>query len=309
MMAARGRQPRRWRLLLPAVPWTWMALFFLVPLLVVLAISFSEAQLAIPPYAQPVRFVDGQWRFHVTADSYAALSGDGLYLRAWLNSLYMALVSTALCLLLAWPMAWAIARTAPGLRGLLLLLVVIPSWTSFLIRAYAWLGLLGSNGHVNAVLLFLGVVDGPVTLLRTPFAVYVGIVYSYLPFMILPLYAGMVRLDYRLVEAARDLGAGPLRCFTAVILPLSRPALVAGALLVFIPVTGEFVIPELLGGADTLVIGKVLWQEFFHNRDWPLAAALATLLLATLLLPIVLYCRSQLPRERQATALAPSPEA
>lgn len=283
------------RRLLLAVPYLWFLVFFLLPFLIVVKISLAEALLAVPPYGELLAWVDGRLAILARPDNYAFLLSDSLYLAAYLNSVRIALVATVLCLLIGYPMAWAIARSGPGVRSILLMLVVVPAWTSFLIRVYAWLGILGNNGYVNNLLLATGLIAEPIQLLRTDFAVYVGIVYTYLPFMVLPLYANIVRLDYTLVQAALNLGATPWRCFVSVILPLTRGGILAGCLLVFIPATGEFVIPELLGGADTLMIGKVLWQEFFNNRDWPIAAALAVLLLAVLLVPIVIYLRTQLP--------------
>lgn len=293
--AGRAHRLSSGRRLVLALPWLWLAIFFLLPFLIILKISLSEALIAVPPYSELLSWADGRPRIGITLENYAFLLGDRLYGAAYLNSVRVALVSTLLCLLIGYPMAWVIARSAPGTRSILLMLVVVPAWTSFLIRVYAWLVILGNNGYVNNLLLAVGLIDEPVQMLRTDFAVYVGIVYTYLPFMILPLYATIVRLDYSLVQAAFDLGATPWRCFREVILPLTRGGILAGSLLVFIPATGEFVIPELLGGADTLMIGKVLWQEFFNNRDWPIASALAILLLGVLLVPIILFHRHQLP--------------
>jgi len=283
------------RRVIGAVPILWLALFFLLPFAIVLKISLADALIAVPPYTELLaRTVDGL-DLRATLDNYRFLFTDELYALAFLNSLKIAAVSTLLCLLIGYPLAWSVARADARQRGFLLLLIVLPSWTSFLIRVYAWIGILGANGYVNQLLLGLGLVDAPLTLLRTDLAVYIGIVYTYLPFMVLPLYATLVKLDQRLLEAAADLGAKPVQCFWQITLPLSRAGILAGCLLVFIPATGEFVIPELLGGADTLMIGKVLWQEFFNNRDWPLASAVAIVLLALLLAPIALYHRSQTP--------------
>lgn len=283
------------RKLVIGLPFAWLLLFFLLPFAIVIKISLAEALIAVPPYTELIARIDGSLQITATLDNFAFLFTDRLYALAYLNSVKIALVSTALCLLIGYPMAWAIARAEPATRNLLLLLVVIPSWTSFLIRVYAWMGILSNTGLVNNLLLWTGLVDEPVQLLRTDFAVYLGIVYVYLPFMVLPLYTALVRLDWRLVEAAADLGATPLNTFLRVVLPLTRGGIIAGSMLVFIPAAGEFVVPELLGGADTLMIGKVLWQEFFNNRDWPIASAVAILLLAILLLPIYLYYRYQAP--------------
>lgn len=283
------------RRLVIGLPFFWLLLFFLLPFAIVIKISLAEALIAVPPYTELIARIDGQLHLTATLDNFAFLLSDELYALAYLNSVKIALISTLLCLIIGYPMAWAIARAEPATRNFLLLLIVIPSWTSFLIRVYAWMGILSKTGYVNNLLLWLGWVEEPVQLLRTDFAVYLGIVYAYLPFMVLPLYTALVRLDWRLVEAAGDLGATPLRSFSHVVLPLTRGGIVAGCMLVFIPATGEFVIPELLGGADTLMIGKLLWQEFFNNRDWPIASAVAILLLGILLIPIYVYYRHQSP--------------
>jgi putrescine transport system permease protein len=223
---------------------------------------------------------------------------DPLYTIAYLKSLRIAGISTLVCLLLGYPMAYAIARTRDSLRNLLLMLIILPFWTSFLIRVYAWIGILKSNGLLNNLLLYLGVIDHPLTLLHTDFAVYLGIVYSYLPFMVLPLYATLSRMDLTLLEAAADLGCRPWEAFLKVTLPLSLPGIIAGCMLVFIPAVGEFVIPDLLGGPDSLMIGKVMWTEFFSNRDWPAASAVAVVMLALLVVPLALFQRAQEKSER-----------
>ncbi len=284
------------------VPYLWLAVFFLLPFLIVLKISLAEAIIAMPPYSAVLEWAGDQLRFAATLENYAFLLSDRLYGIAYLNSLRVAAVATLCALAIGYPMAYAIARAPVELRSVLLMLVVVPSWTSFLIRVYAWIGLLAGNGHINNLLTGLGLVAEPLQLLRTDFAVYVGIVYTYLPFMVLPLYTSIARLDWSLAEAALDLGATPWQCFRRVILPLTRGGILAGCLLVFIPATGEFVIPELLGGADTLMIGKVLWQEFFNNRDWPIASAVAIVLLTLLLVPIALFYRYQLPGSSSAAA-------
>ncbi len=294
--------PRR---LLIGIPFFWLLLFFLLPFAIVIQISLAEALVAVPPFSDLLVWENGDPRWLATLENYRFLAADKIYFLAYLNSLKIAAVSTLLCLLIGYPMAWAIARAHPRTRNILLLLIVMPSWTSFLIRVYAWMGILSNTGYVNNILTGLGLVDGPVQLLRTDFAVYVGIVYTYLPFMVLPLYTNLVKLDWRLVEAAGDLGATAWQTFWRVILPLSRAGIIAGCLLVFIPATGEFVIPELLGGADTLMIGKLLWQEFFNNRDWPLASAVAILLLGILLLPIYFYHRSQSAESLEKASVRP----
>jgi len=282
------------RRLVLAVPFVWLLVFFLVPFLIVLKISLSEATLGAPPYLPVLGHdADGGLRLSLSLSSYAVVFEDGLYRDALFGSLRIAAISTVICLLLGYPMAYGIARASPGRRHVLLMLVVLPFWTSFLIRVYAWTGILRTNGVLNGVLLWLGVIDRPLALLNTDFAVFVGIVYSYLPFMILPLYAALERLDGTLLEAAADLGCRPWQAFLRITLPLSLPGVLAGSLLVFIPAVGEFVIPELLGGPDTLMIGKVLWTEFAANNDWPLASAIAAVLLLVLVLPILLFQRSR----------------
>ena len=298
LLAGSAGRARRWII---GIPYLWLALFFLVPFAIVVRISLAEARIAIPPYTDLIQWVDGRLRLSPTLDNFFFIFTDRLYVLAYLNSVWIALVSTFLCLLISYPMAWVIARSRPDVRNILLLLIVVPSWTSFLIRVYAWIGILSGNGYLNNALLALGLIEEPLTLLHTNFAVYLGIVYSYLPFMVLPLYTNLVKLDYSLVEAALDLGATPARCFWSVVLPLSRAGIIAGCLLVFIPATGEFVIPELLGGADTLMIGRVLWQEFFNNRDWPIASAVAILLVLLLLVPILVFYRYQFPPEAPAS--------
>jgi len=285
--------PGNWaRLLVPAVPVAWLVVFFLLPLVIVLRISLSESVLATPPYTPLiVAAPDGGLAWQGSAGNYWFLAADPLYLKAYLSSLRIAAVATLICLVIGYPMAYAIARAPEAWRLALVLLVVLPFWTSFLIRVYAWIGILKPNGLINNLLIAIGVIEAPLKLLDNEFAVHLGIVYAYLPFMVLPLYATLVRLDWALLEAAADLGCQPFKAFLAVTLPLSLPGVVAGSLLVFIPAVGEFVVPDLLGGAGTLMIGKVLWSEFFTNRDWPLASAVALVMLALLVLPIALLQR------------------
>jgi putrescine transport system permease protein len=280
------------RLLNVGVPYLWLGLFFLLPFIIVLRISIAEPALAQPPYTALWEWVeDGVLAVQLNLQNYLLVFQDELYLAALLNSLWIALVCTALCLLLGYPMAYAIATAPERRRVLLLMLVVLPFWTSFLIRVYAWIGILKPNGLLNNFLIWLGLIDQPLAILHTQLAIYIGVVYSYLPFMILPLYANLTRLDPGLLEAAADLGCRPLRAFFKVTLPLSMPGIVAGSMLVFIPVVGEFVIPDLLGGPQSLMVGKMLWTEFFSNKDWPLAAALAIVLLGLLVVPFVLMQR------------------
>jgi len=289
---------RRWvptgRTLVTSVPYLWLLLFFLVPFVIVLKISFSESAIAMPPYEPLFHWAsDKLLQVRLNLDNFAFLVEDNLYWRAYLNSILVAGVSTLLCLLIGYPMAYAMARTSASTRNLLLLLAVLPFFTSFLLRVYAWIGLLKNNGLVNNALLAMGVIDTPIQMLQTDFAVYVGMVYSYLPFMILPLYANLEKMDLTLLEAAGDLGCRPWQSFLKITLPLSLPGIIAGCLLVFIPAVGEFVIPSLLGDPGMLMIGKVLWTEFFNNRDWPVASAVAIALLLFLVLPIMYLDHAQ----------------
>ncbi|HLV17423.1 MAG TPA: ABC transporter permease subunit [Pseudomonas sp.] len=275
------------------IPFFWLLLFFLLPFVIVLKISFAEAEVAIPPYTEIFVWADNQLQILLNLGNYVFLSEDELYLLSYLSSLKIALVSTLLCLLIGYPMAYAMARASKQAQTILLMLIMMPTWTAILIRVYAWMGILANNGLLNSALMGIGLIDEPLQILNTNLAVYIGIVYSYLPFMVLPLYANLVKHDPTLLEAAADLGAGRIASFWRITVPLSRSGIIAGCMLVFIPVVGEFVIPELLGGPETLMIGKVLWQEFFNNRDWPVAASLAVVMLAILLIPIILFNRNQ----------------
>lgn len=281
----------RW--LVIAAPYLWLLLFFAIPFLIVLRISFAEQAIRSPPYSELLEVRDGVLTLKLTLQNYLALLRDHQYIEAYWGSIKIAGISTVLTLLIGYPMAYAIARLSPSARNIAMMLVVLPSWTSFLIRVYAWIGILDSNGVLNRALLALGLIDAPLHILYTPVAAYIGIVYCYLPFMVLPLYATLVKLDQRLLEAAYDLGAPPWKAFLTVTLPLSRPGIVAGCMLVMIPAVGEFVIPEMLGGPDTLMIGRVLWGEFFNNRDWPTASAVAIAMLALLMVPILIFNRYQ----------------
>ena len=274
---------RRWGLILP--PFVWLGVFFLLPLGIVAAISLSQSADAIPPYLPLLTRGPAGLENHATLDNYRLIAeGD---LRAYVVSLVYAAVATVLCLLVGYPIAFAIARAPKGWRNLLLFLVILPFWTSLLIRIYAWIAILQPTGLLNRALHALGLIDAPLLLIYNDFSVVLGLVYGYLPFMILPLYGSLAQLDESLVEAAADLGARPIRTFVEVVLPLSLPGIAAGALLVFIPAIGEFVVPDLLGGPQTPMIGKVLWQEFFDNVDWPAASAIAMVLVALLAVPLV----------------------
>jgi len=271
---------RRWVI---GVPYGWLLLFFLVPLLIVLKISFSNVVLAMPPVEPILTWSHDQiLQIRVNFSNYTFVLGDRLYLAAFVNSLRVAAISTLCTLLIGYPMAYGIARAPGAWRNVLFLLVALPFFTSFLLRVYAWIGLLSRSGPVNGLLIHLGLINEPVQFLQTDFAVYLGMVYSYLPFMVLPLYSAIEKLDLTLLEAAADLGCRPTKAFFAITLPLTREGIFAGCLLVFIPAVGEYVIPALLGGPDTLMIGRVVWDEFFANRDWPVASALAMVLLLVL---------------------------
>jgi putrescine transport system permease protein len=273
------------------VPYVWLLVFFLAPFVIVFKISLSQPTVAIPPYV-PVFESLGDLRAKLSDlsfSNYVWLTEDALYLKAYLSSLWIAFVSTILALVIGYPIAYGMARAPHKVRPILVMLVILPFWTSFLIRVYAWIGILKPEGLLNQLLFFLGAIDQPLTITNTNTAVYIGIVYSYLPFMVLPLYASLERMDSALLEAAADLGSTPIKSFWQVTFPLSLPGVFAGSLLVFIPAVGEFVIPDLLGGSDTLMIGRTLWSEFFFNRDWPLASAVAIVLLALLVVPIVIF--------------------
>ncbi len=299
-MSARGPNPGGWRRWLPGVragvigvPYLWLLLFFAIPFLIVMKISFAKMAVAMPPYTSIVAYVDNAFTINLNLGNYTQLFADSQYVVAYLSSIRIAVIATVFTLLIGYPMAYVISRLSPSARNIAMMLVVLPSWTSFLIRVYAWIGILDSNGLVNRTLLGMGLIDQPLQILYTPLAAYIGIVYCYLPFMVLPLYANLVKLDHRLLEAAYDLGARPWQAFMRITLPLSRSGIVAGCMLVMIPAVGEFVIPEMLGGPDTLMIGRVLWGEFFNNRDWPLASAVAIVMLLLLLVPILIFNRSQ----------------
>ncbi|MEP3435940.1 MAG: ABC transporter permease subunit [Hoeflea sp.] len=286
------------RRLVIIVPYAWLLIFFLVPFLIVLKISFSEPVMSMPPYAPTLDLADGfsglvdafrQFSF----SNYLWLTQDSLYINAYISSIIIAFVSTVLTLLIGFPLAYGMARAPASLRPTLLMLVILPFWTSFLIRVYAWIGILKPEGLLNQFLLLIGVIDEPLIILNTNIAVYIGIVYSYLPFMVLPIYSALEKMDYTLIEAAQDLGCPPITAFWKITFPLAIPGIAAGCLLVFIPAVGEFVIPDLLGGSRTLMIGKTLWSEFFNNRDWPVSSAVAVLLLLILVVPIMLFQQAQ----------------
>ncbi|TYB80450.1 ABC transporter permease subunit [Maritimibacter fusiformis] len=292
------------RAVLILLPYTWLAALFLVPFLIVIKISLSDTALAIPPYTPTLDLTQGwegirTWWAGLDFENFVFLTEDDLYWKAYLSSLKIAVISTLITLSIGYPIAYGMARAPEEWRPTLMMLVILPFWTSFLIRVYAWKAILSKEGFLNQILLATGLIDDPLIILNTNTAVYIGIVYTYLPFMILPLYAALEKLDGALLEAAEDLGCSRLSAFWLVTVPLSKQGIIAGCFLVFIPVVGEFVIPALLGGSETLMIGKVLWEEFFSNRDWPVASAVAVILLAILIIPIVLFLKNE-EKQREA---------
>jgi putrescine transport system permease protein len=294
----RGDGRRQWLRAALTVPYFWLLLFFLAPFAIILKISVADPLVALPPFTPLVDWAAQGWdRIHVTLDNYLFLFQDRYYAVIYLNSIKLAAISTLLCLLLGYPMAWFIARQPARWRNMLLLGIILPFWISFLLRVYAWIGLLNTNGVINQALQWLGVIDQPLSLIYNDFAVYLGIVYSYLPFMILPLYANLEKQDLDLQDAAADLGARRWQVFRDITLPLSMPGVIAGSLLVFIPAIGEFIIPALLGGSDTLMIGRALWDEFFISRDWPVASAVSVILLLILVVPMMWFQKVQSRRD------------
>lgn len=289
------------RFFLIALPYAWLTVLFLVPFAIVFKISLSDYAVSIPPYVPQFDWAEGIMAFirELDFENFIFLTEDDLYWKAYLSSLKIAITATFLTLCVGYPIAYGMARAPEEWRPTLMMLVILPFWTSFLIRVYAWMGILSNEGYLNQILLWTGIINEPLTILNTNTAVYIGIVYTYLPFMILPVYSALDRLDGSLIEAAEDLGCSRAQAFWLVTIPLSRPGIIAGCFLVFIPTLGEFVIPSLLGGSGTLMIGKVLWEEFFSNRDWPVASAVAVILLLILVIPIVLFQRNQ---QKQAEA-------
>ncbi|MBN8187836.1 ABC transporter permease subunit [Salipiger thiooxidans] len=286
------------RAFLIAVPYIWLLLLFLVPFLIVLKISLSDVALARPPYMPQLDLStgwDGIKAFFSELDfeNFVFLTTDSLYWKSYLSSVQIAGLSTLITLCVGYPLAYGMARASDEWRPTLLMLVILPFWTSFLIRVYSWMGILSTEGVLNSFLLWTGIIDEPLMIMNTPKAVYVGIVYTYLPFMVLPIYSALEKMDESLIEAAEDLGCSKFAAFWLVTWPLSKNGIIAGCFLVFIPALGEFVIPSLLGGSETLMIGKVLWEEFFNNRDWPVASAVAVILLLILIIPIVLFQRNE----------------
>ncbi|PWW01366.1 ABC-type spermidine/putrescine transport system permease subunit I [Hoeflea marina] len=280
------------------VPYLWLFVFFLVPFGIVVKISLSAPAMSMPPYTPAFDLANGIGGLidavrQLSFDNYVWLTEDALYINAYVSSLTIAFISTLFTLLIGFPLAYGMARAPDSVRPTLLMLVILPFWTSFLIRVYAWIGILKPEGLLNQMLIWLGVIDTPLIILNTNTAVYIGIVYSYLPFMVLPIYSALEKMDYTLIEAAQDLGCPPITAFWKITFPLAIPGIIAGCLLVFIPAVGEFVIPDLLGGSKTLMIGKTLWSEFFNNRDWPVSSAVAVLLLLILVVPIMFFQQAQ----------------
>ncbi len=293
------------RALIIGLPYFWLLVFFLAPFLIVLKISLSDTAIAQPPYT-PILDLSAGWQGikdfvgGLDLESFTWLLQDSLYINAFLSSLKIAFISTFLTFLVGFPIAYGMARAPQGIRPLLVMAIILPFWTSFLIRVYAWIGILRTEGLLNQFLLWTGLISEPLQVMNTNIAVYIGIVYSYLPFMVLPIYSTLEKMDDSLLEAAIDLGCSRLKAFWLITLPLAAPGVIAGCFLVFIPAMGEFVIPDLLGGSSTLMMGKTLWIEFFSNRDWPVASAVAIILLLTLVVPIVLFQR-QLERQQEAS--------
>jgi putrescine transport system permease protein len=273
------------------VPMLFLLAFFAAPFLVVLRISFSEMEGV--RFKDVIGWADGEFFIKLRYATYVFLTEDPLYIKTYLSSIEFAAITTAICLAIGYPMAYFMARSSASIRPALVMLVMLPFWTSFLLRVYAWKMLLADSGVFNNIAIALGLIDSPVKMMNTPFSLVLGMVYTYLPFMVLPLYANLVKMDLRLLEAARDLGASPWTAFWRVTVPLSKNGIIAGALLVFIPCVGEFVIPELLGGPQTLMIGRVLWDEFFSNNDWPMAASVAVVMVLMIVVPLAYFNKLQ----------------
>lgn len=289
-----GLSGRHWVI---GIPYLWLILVFLIPFLIVLKLSVTDMSEASSPFGSLSHFENGILQIKIRLASYAFIAEDKLYLFTYLNSVKFALLTTVLCLIIGYPFAYFMARAKAEWRPMLMMLVMLPFWTSFLLRIYAWKGILGSTGLLNQFLPWLGVIDTPLAMMHTSFSLALGMVYGYLPFMILPLYASLVKLDQRYLEAAADLGATPWKTFWLVTIPLSKSGIIAGSMLVFIPCIGEYTIPELLGGPETLMIGRVLWDEFFINDDWPMASAVTIVMLVLILLPMAIFNKYQARQE------------
>lgn len=269
------------------LPYLWCILFLLIPFLILLKISLSDYIFGTPPFSPIFEWVDERYlRIQLFINNYEFFFTDYIYIRVYLESILMALVSTCIAIIISYPFAYAIYKSSPTIKLLLILLIILPFYTSFLLRVYAWVGLLSAQGGINAALIWLGIIHEPLKLLYTKFAVIIGIVYCYLPFMIIPLYMSLNKMDRECLEAAYDLGCHPVKAFFTITLPLTKNGLFAGFILMFIPAIGEFVIPEILGGANTLMIGRIVWNEFFNNRDWPFASAIAVLMFCFVVIPL-----------------------
>ena len=274
-------------------PYLWLLVFFLAPFLIIVKISFSSFAEKIPPYTDLVTYVEGMLSINLDLSNYLFIFEDSLYWSSYLSSIRIAAIATFITLLISYPLAYFIARMSNPFRNICMLLVILPSWTSFLIRIYAWIGILKEEGLLNHFLIWLNVISDPLKIMYSETAVYIGIVYSYLPFMVFPLYVAIVKMDMSVVEAGFDLGARPVANFFRVILPLSAQGIISGSMLVFIPSLGEFIVPDLLGASETKMIGRVMWTEFFNNRDWPLASALTVIMMMMLILPLMLFNNAQ----------------
>ena len=293
----------RWasgRNLVIGLPFAWLALAFLVPFLIVLRISFAELDAAGNPFGGLLTWTGGVLVLKIKLANYLFIGQDDLYVLTYLSSLKYAAITTALCLVIGYPFAYFMARAKATVRPVLMMLVMLPFWTSFLLRIYAWKGILANHGILNDLLLALGLIGQPLHMMNTPFSLLIGMVYAYLPFMILPLYANLVKMDVRFLEAAADLGATPLQAFWRITVPLSKSGIIAGAMLVFIPAVGEYVIPELLGGPETLMIGHVLWDEFFTNNDWPMASSVTVVVILLILVPMAIFNKYQADQQGRA---------
>ena len=284
------RLQENWRSIVIIIPFVWLLMFFLFPFFIVAKISLAEIKIASPPFTSMLEWADGGiMTIRIVFDNFLYIINDSLYINTYLNSVKIASTATVIALLLGYPIAYGIVRSGPIAKPILLFMVILPFWTSFLLRVYAWMGLLADQGTINSLLIALGFINEPIQMLYSEFAVYIGIVYTYLPFMILPLYANMEKLDSSLNEAAADLGSKPTNTFFKVTLPLTMPGVIAGSLLVFIPASGEYVIPDLLGGGNVQMIGRVLFNEFSRNTDWPVASAVAIAMLFLLVFPIIIF--------------------
>jgi putrescine transport system permease protein len=279
------------------IPYFWLIICSLVPFLIVLKISFVETDIG-NPLGSLYTFTEGVLNIKINLNKYLFLGQDDLYFLTYLNSLKYAAITTLICLFIGYPFAYFMARSKPAIRALLLMMVMLPFWVSFLLRIYAWKGMLSNYGVINNFLIYIGAIDTPIAMMYTPFSLMIGMVYSYLPFMILPLFTNLAKLDVRFIEAAADLGSTPWNTFWRVTVPLSKSGIIAGSMLVFIPCVGEFVIPDLLGGPGTPMIGHALWDEFFSNYDWPMASAVTVVVILLILIPMVLFNKYQAEGER-----------